>query len=270
MASVTSANVENVPVNVRVNSVTAKNFSLLLQEEEKLDQIHVAEDVSYIAWDPSTTLADGYVIEAERKDAAVDNTLCPITFSQKMSTTPTLLADMQTAADKDPATLRYTALSPTGATFYVSEDKSKDTETTHAKEALGYIVLAPATITDTDNDGLTDEQEKFVYGTDPTKADTDGDGALDGHEIKAGTSATDPANTPPIALETGTLKVNHLWKSVTYAEGATYSKPVVVAKPASNKGPVSLIIQIKDVTSIGFKIRLQEQVSSARQGMSMF
>ena len=43
-------------------------------------------------------------------------------------------------------------------------------------------------------------------------------------------------------------------------------KPVVVAKPASNKGSVSLIIQIKDVTSTGFKIRLKETSVSNTPG----
>ena len=40
--------------------------------------------------------------------------------------------------------------------------------------------------TDSDNDGLTDIEEYKVYGTDPKKADTDGDGYSDGDEIKNG------------------------------------------------------------------------------------
>ncbi|PJA86736.1 MAG: hypothetical protein CO141_03145 [Candidatus Moranbacteria bacterium CG_4_9_14_3_um_filter_42_9] len=47
-------------------------------------------------------------------------------------------------------------------------------------------------ITDMDNDGLTDEQEK-VYGTDPTKQDTDGDGFKDGEEIANGYDPLKPA-----------------------------------------------------------------------------
>ena len=37
-------------------------------------------------------------------------------------------------------------------------------------------------ITDTDSDGLSDEQEKNS-GTDPSKADSDGDGLADGDEV---------------------------------------------------------------------------------------
>ncbi|HMP76171.1 MAG TPA: hypothetical protein PKE12_07745 [Kiritimatiellia bacterium] len=45
--------------------------------------------------------------------------------------------------------------------------------------------------TDHDGDGLSRSWEKS-YGTDPAKADTDDDGMIDGHEIRAGTDATDP------------------------------------------------------------------------------
>lgn len=38
-------------------------------------------------------------------------------------------------------------------------------------------------IDDSDNDGLSDAEEKSVYRTDPTTADTDGDGLLDGWEV---------------------------------------------------------------------------------------
>ncbi len=44
---------------------------------------------------------------------------------------------------------------------------------------------------DPDNDGLTNAEERF-YGTDPTKADTDGDGYLDGEEVRNGYNPKGP------------------------------------------------------------------------------
>ncbi len=41
---------------------------------------------------------------------------------------------------------------------------------------------------DTDSDGLSDGDEVWIYGTDPLNADTDGDGVSDGDEVRAGTS----------------------------------------------------------------------------------
>ncbi|MFH1173305.1 MAG: hypothetical protein V1692_02130 [bacterium] len=42
------------------------------------------------------------------------------------------------------------------------------------------------TSSDTDNDGLFDREELETYKTDPLNADTDGDGYLDGEEVKSG------------------------------------------------------------------------------------
>jgi hypothetical protein len=49
---------------------------------------------------------------------------------------------------------------------------------------------------DRDNDGLSDASEA-VYGTDPDKSDTDGDGYSDGDEVlKYGSDPKDKASTP--------------------------------------------------------------------------
>lgn len=49
---------------------------------------------------------------------------------------------------------------------------------------------------DQDHDGLSDASEA-VYGTDPEKSDTDGDGYSDGDEVlKYGSDPKDPSSTP--------------------------------------------------------------------------
>ena len=47
-----------------------------------------------------------------------------------------------------------------------------------------FLVQAQSLLVDSDNDGLSDEQELGIYFTDPKNSDTDGDGFLDGEEIK--------------------------------------------------------------------------------------
>ena len=54
---------------------------------------------------------------------------------------------------------------------------------------------APAQRADTDKDGLFDDDETNVYGTNPAVADTDGDGPDDGQEVFDGTDPLDP-NSP--------------------------------------------------------------------------
>jgi hypothetical protein len=60
---------------------------------------------------------------------------------------------------------------------------------------LPRIYLPPGSIeptpiiteeTDSDSDGLNDIEELKIYGTDPKKSDTDGDGYLDGDEVQSG------------------------------------------------------------------------------------
>lgn len=47
-------------------------------------------------------------------------------------------------------------------------------------------------VTDTDSDGLFDREEVKVYKTNPLKKDTDGDGYSDGAEVKAGFNPNGP------------------------------------------------------------------------------
>jgi hypothetical protein len=48
------------------------------------------------------------------------------------------------------------------------------------------VIAATVDLRDSDGDGLNNYDEVFVYGTDPNKADTDGDGLSDGYEAGIG------------------------------------------------------------------------------------
>ncbi len=63
-------------------------------------------------------------------------------------------------------------------------------------EETAYLDAVSATTVgltdDSDSDQLSDLDEVKIYGTDPNRPDSDSDGKLDGDEVAAGTSPTDP------------------------------------------------------------------------------
>ncbi len=75
-----------------------------------------------------------------------------------------------------------------------------DTEDTNSLSIAGienivafFIPINP----DLDGDGITNDDETNIYGTDPTNPDTDGDGINDGDEINNGSDPLDPCDPDP-------------------------------------------------------------------------
>jgi hypothetical protein len=54
---------------------------------------------------------------------------------------------------------------------------------------------------DKDNDGISDYDERFLFGTDPEQADSDSDGVIDGVEVMGGYNPADPAAEAVIDYE---------------------------------------------------------------------
>jgi len=80
----------------------------------------------------------------------------------------------------------YENTKDTAEEFKSEENKPLDTDddglTDEEEKELGTDINN----VDTDDDGLFDREEVKVYQTDPLNADTDGDGYLDGEEVKEG------------------------------------------------------------------------------------
>jgi endoglucanase len=80
--------------------------------------------------------------------------------------------------------------------IYRDEDNDNiiNEPTLDGSASLMYVLahLSHDKKTDSDSDGITDDDEVLKYRTDPTKADTDGDGISDGSEIANGTDPLNP------------------------------------------------------------------------------
>ncbi|MEA1901282.1 MAG: fibronectin type III domain-containing protein [Thermodesulfobacteriota bacterium] len=147
--------------------------------------------------------------------------------------------------------------------------------------------------TDSDGDGLTDDEEINDYGTDPNNADTDGDGITDGNEVEYwgddywnddydndsmvnlldpdsdndgfldglelshGSDPSDSDSKPLFpCMDTGEVSINHQWQRIEFSK--YFFDPVVVAKSLSNNGVDPAILRIQNVDNTGFDIRIQE------------
>lgn len=81
----------------------------------------------------------------------------------------------------------------------------------------------------------------------------DEDGALSNVATVAVSIAEVSANT--IEIEMGEVTVNSNWSWVAFSE--PFAEPVVVAKPAGNNDENPCVVRIRNLTSNGFEIRLQ-------------
>ncbi|MFA4871825.1 MAG: hypothetical protein WC610_02085 [Patescibacteria group bacterium] len=73
---------------------------------------------------------------------------------------------------------------PLSAVFKISQDAANQKPAPEAKETLATILALKQK--DTDNDGLSDYDELYIYKTSPYLEDTDGDGFPDKKEIDGG------------------------------------------------------------------------------------
>ncbi|MDD5109891.1 MAG: L,D-transpeptidase family protein [Patescibacteria group bacterium] len=76
-----------------------------------------------------------------------------------------------------------------------------------------FLFAPPANAsTDTDSDGLSDEQELRVYHTDPLLADTDHDGFFDGQEVRTGYSPLYGNKKKLIDVDSDNDSLNDAWE----------------------------------------------------------
>jgi VCBS repeat-containing protein len=125
----------------RLKGISTTGFSFCMQEQEFNAQSHDSETVAYIAWEPSAGPIDGLTIEVNKTGKVVTQNFATITFTQPFAALPVFLADMQTTNGRDPADLRWQNKRLTKVEVKVAEEQSKDSETDHNAEVVGYVVI---------------------------------------------------------------------------------------------------------------------------------
>ncbi|MGG7566551.1 hypothetical protein ACQ5SO_10365 [Rhodovulum sp. DZ06] len=125
-------------VTTRVSGVSADGFSTRVQEEQGGDGFHAYEDIGWIAVEAGTNPAEGIVAGI---NGAIGSAGGALSYGTGFSAAPALFASIQSYNGPDPAALRYTANTATGASVFTEEEDSFDAELFHANEAVGFLAL---------------------------------------------------------------------------------------------------------------------------------
>ena len=131
-------------VTPRVRRVTASGFEVVLQEEEGADGRHADEVLGWVAVEVGPAEAGG--IGAGRTLDVVTNRPQAVPFGSPFSEPPVVVASLQTFSGTDPASLRATARSASAFSVFVEEEQSRDTETVHVTEVIGWAAARPGPV----------------------------------------------------------------------------------------------------------------------------
>jgi FtsP/CotA-like multicopper oxidase with cupredoxin domain len=134
---------ENDWVTTRVRQQDRDGFQLALQEEERLNQSHQTEHVGWIAIAQGSTTDGDNRLEAFTTEANFSKRSGKIQFAQSFSDNrpPAVIAKLGSTEDTDPATLRLLKVDEEGFRVRVQEERSRDRETRHGREAVSYLAL---------------------------------------------------------------------------------------------------------------------------------
>ena len=163
LTTINSVN-EGDAVVMRLKNITTTGFDYRIQEQESNAKQHAPETAGYIAWEPSAGSMDGFMFEIGRTSNSVTHQFQSMPFDVPFTSPPVFLAGMQTTDGSDTAAVRWQSKQATGVEVKVEEEQSRDTETKHTTEAIGYMVFEAENQTKDDTnptDGLVREAEDF-------------------------------------------------------------------------------------------------------------
>ncbi|CAB1064632.1 hypothetical protein D1BOALGB6SA_9428, partial [Olavius sp. associated proteobacterium Delta 1] len=141
MATVNSSN-ENDAVRLQLKNITKKSFQIKMQEQLASPQMHAAEDISYIAWEPSTGNFDALTFEVGKTEKIINHEFSDISFSRPFAGLPLFVADIQTTEGGQTAYLRWQNITSIGVKVKVAEEESQISVANHTSEVVGYMAFS--------------------------------------------------------------------------------------------------------------------------------
>ena len=276
------------PTVVRLADVAFDGFDVRLQEWAYLDGSHVNETLSYLVTNAGrVTFSDGTMIEAGTFVLSGTGVWSPKTFQAPFAGVPTLLLTVQTFNGSQPVTVRARGVGTAG--FEASLFEEEALMDGHVPETVGYLAvyrpngwgsvelddgqepyLLQRLVTDhrwaaTLSHTLRLEEEQSL---DPEVGHVDEtlDVLVVGEHLFAQPVSFNGADTFALRrlapeysakVEWGVVDgVTDGWRRVPLAKD--YTTPVVVAKPASSRGPDQGVVRIQAAVNNSFQLRFQE------------
>lgn len=132
---------DDAAVETRVRNVTQSGFEVKLQEQESRNRQRPFERVSFIAVEQGISNASGMAIEAFLTPERYSSDHRSIQFQRNYQNTPVVFTEMQTFNGTNPAALRRVNLNENAIRLFIEEERSKDAETGHSLEAIGYFAM---------------------------------------------------------------------------------------------------------------------------------
>jgi PKD repeat protein len=132
---------ETDAVTCRLHNTNTSSFWYKMQEQELTPTHHVNETIGYIAWESGSGEIMGLPYEVGFTPKKVTNEWYNITFQSGFPDMPLLIAAMQTSNGGDVAAIRSNNPSVNSIQVKIEEEASKDEETNHTTEVVGYLII---------------------------------------------------------------------------------------------------------------------------------
>ena len=140
LTTISSINEEDA-VTGRVRKLSRNGFEFKLSEQEGNRFVHAYETVGYIAWEPGAGAIDQIQYEVGKTDNSITDQWHAINFQSQFTESPLFLANMQSYDSGENSTVRYQNLTATDVFITIEEETSKDNETVHKTESVGYMTF---------------------------------------------------------------------------------------------------------------------------------
>jgi len=133
---------DSATVTTRIRNISVDSFQAKMQEQEASFQDHGMETISYVAWEPAMGILASRDFEVNRTANKVRHKPYRIPFQQNFVDAPIVLIAMQTTDGGDTANLRWSENDQLSVSVKATEEQSKDSETKHTSEVVGYMVFS--------------------------------------------------------------------------------------------------------------------------------